>query len=63
MSFHIVQCQPYGLPYTGVLTTICLYPITSRAAEGGTFVQWSGHYTADASEGRFCTIVKENEEA
>ncbi|KAL5905928.1 hypothetical protein ACKVV7_010321 [Pyricularia oryzae] len=50
MSFHIVQCQPYGLPYTGVLTTIRLYPITSRAAEGGTFVQWSGHYTADANE-------------
>ncbi|TLD18169.1 hypothetical protein PspLS_10355 [Pyricularia sp. CBS 133598] len=50
MSFYIVQCQPWGLPYTNVLTTIRLYPITSRAAEGGTFVQWSGHYTADAKE-------------
>ncbi|TLS21013.1 uncharacterized protein PpBr36_10741 [Pyricularia pennisetigena] len=50
MSFHIVQCRPWGLPYTNVLSTIRLYPITSRAAEGGTFVQWSGQYTADADE-------------
>ncbi|KAI6369731.1 hypothetical protein MCOR25_004360 [Pyricularia grisea] len=50
MSFHIVQCQPWGIPYTNVLSTIRLYPITSRAAVGGTFVQWSGHYTADANE-------------
>ncbi|KAI1135163.1 hypothetical protein F5Y05DRAFT_395791 [Hypoxylon sp. FL0543] len=49
MSFNIVKCEPWGLPYTSVLSTIRLYPITSRAAEGGTFVQWSGHYSADAS--------------
>ncbi|KAH8589815.1 hypothetical protein B0O99DRAFT_522475 [Bisporella sp. PMI_857] len=49
ISFHIIKCEPWGLPYTSVLSTIRLYPITSGSAESGTFVQWSGHYSADAS--------------
>ncbi|KAH8589829.1 hypothetical protein B0O99DRAFT_636305 [Bisporella sp. PMI_857] len=49
MSFNIIKCEPWGLPYTGVLSTIHLYPITSGFAEGSTFIQWSGYYSADAS--------------
>ncbi|KAL4793063.1 hypothetical protein BDV19DRAFT_391504 [Aspergillus venezuelensis] len=49
ISFHILKCEPWGLPYTSVLSTIRLYPITSRDAAGGTFVEWSGDYSADAS--------------
>ncbi|KAL4935590.1 hypothetical protein BDV06DRAFT_228691 [Aspergillus oleicola] len=49
VSFHILKCEPWGLPYTSVLSTIRMYPITSRDAAGGTFVEWSGHYSADAS--------------
>ncbi|KAL4928008.1 uncharacterized protein BDV17DRAFT_292028 [Aspergillus undulatus] len=49
ISFHILKCEPWGLPYTSVLSTIRLFPITSRHAAGGTFVEWSGHYSADAS--------------
>ncbi|KAL4965790.1 uncharacterized protein BDV14DRAFT_199564 [Aspergillus stella-maris] len=49
ISFHILKCEPWGLPYTSVLSTIRLYSITSRDAAGGTFVEWSGHYSADAS--------------
>ncbi|SPJ85367.1 uncharacterized protein FTOL_11148 [Fusarium torulosum] len=49
MSFNILKCEPWGLPYASVLSTIQLYPITSRSAQGATFVQWSGHYSADAT--------------
>lgn len=52
ISFHILKCEPWGLPYTSVLSTIHLYPITSGSAAGSTFVEWSGHYSADASAGK-----------
>ena len=52
MSFHITKCEPWGLPYTSVLSTIRLYPITSGSAGGSTFVEWSGHYSSDASAGK-----------
>ncbi|EHK22079.1 uncharacterized protein TRIVIDRAFT_78735 [Trichoderma virens Gv29-8] len=49
MSFNILKCEPWGLPYTSVLSVIRLFPITSGSSAGQTFVQWSGHYSSDAS--------------
>lgn len=44
--------EPFGLPYTSVLSVIRLFPITSGSSAGRTFVQWSGHYSSDASAGK-----------
>ncbi|CAG8977786.1 hypothetical protein HYALB_00010871 [Hymenoscyphus albidus] len=49
MSFNIIACEPWGLPYAGALSTLRLYPITSGAAEGSTYVEWRGQYSSDAS--------------
>ncbi|ELR07903.1 hypothetical protein VC83_08101 [Pseudogymnoascus destructans] len=49
MSFNIVKCEPWGLSYTSVLSVIRLYYISSGSDQGKTFVQWSGHYSSDAS--------------
>jgi len=49
MSFNIIKCEPWGLPYAGALSTLRLYPITSGAAEGSTYVEWRGQYSSDAT--------------
>lgn len=51
MSFNIIKCEPWGLPYTGALSTLRLYPITSGTAEGSTYVEWRGQYSSDATAG------------
>ncbi|KAH8585322.1 hypothetical protein B0O99DRAFT_657348 [Bisporella sp. PMI_857] len=38
MSFNIVKCEPWGLPYTSVLSVIRLYHISS-----------CGHFSSDVS--------------
>jgi hypothetical protein len=52
MSFNIIKCEPWGLPYTGALSTLRLYPITSGAAKGRTYIEWRGQYSNDATAGK-----------
>jgi hypothetical protein len=60
MSFNIIKCEPWGLPYAGALSTLRLYPITSGAAEGTTYVEWRGQYSSDATAGRWLLAEAKN---
>jgi hypothetical protein len=56
MSFSIVKCEPWGLPYTSVMSVIRLYHISCGSYQGKTFVQWKGHYSSDASAGKLSSL-------
>ncbi|EMC92172.1 hypothetical protein BAUCODRAFT_151604 [Baudoinia panamericana UAMH 10762] len=48
VTYSVITSQP-ELTYTSVLSTVRCYPITSGELEGCTFVEWSGHFSSDAS--------------
>ena len=50
ITYSVITAQPQ-LTYSSVVSTIRLFPITSGANEGHTFVQWSGNFSSDADAG------------
>ncbi|KAL8878493.1 MAG: hypothetical protein Q9198_003704 [Flavoplaca austrocitrina] len=50
ITYSIIASTP-ALSYSSVVSTIRCYPITSGAAEGQTFVTWSGNFSSDADAG------------
>ena len=50
ITYSVISSQP-ALSYTSVVSTIRLYPVTSGASEGQTFVTWTGNFSSDADAG------------
>jgi len=50
ITYSVISAQP-ELPYSSVVSTIRLFPITSGRHEGQSFVQWSGNFSSDADAG------------
>jgi hypothetical protein len=51
ITFSIISSEP-ALSYTSSLSTIRLFPVTSGAEQGSTFVQWTGSFSGDADAGQ-----------
>ncbi|KAK6076586.1 hypothetical protein SCUP515_05415 [Seiridium cupressi] len=50
ITYSVITAKP-ELTYTSVVSTIRLYPVTSGAHEGSTFIEWSGNFSSDADAG------------
>ncbi|KAK4704394.1 hypothetical protein P7C70_g1810, partial [Phenoliferia sp. Uapishka_3] len=50
ITYSVISAAP-ALTYTSVVSTIRLYPVTSGANAGSTFVTWSGSFSSDADAG------------
>lgn len=47
ITYSVITSKP-ELSYSSVVSTIRVYPVTSGAHEGKTFITWSGNFSSDA---------------
>ena len=50
ITYSVISSEP-ALSYTSVVSTLRVYPVTSGAHEGHTYVTWSGNFSSDADAG------------
>ena len=50
ITYSVISSTP-ALTYSSVISTIRCFPVTSGKEQGGTFVQWSAHFSSDADAG------------
>ena len=50
ITYSVITAEPQ-ISYSSVYSTIRLFPVTSGANEGHTFVQWTGQFSSDADAG------------
>lgn len=50
ISYSVISSEP-ALSYSGVVSTVRCWAVTSGEHEGGTFVTWTGSFSGDADAG------------
>ena len=50
ITYSVISSEP-ALSYSGVVSTVRCWGVTSGEYEGGTFVTWTGSFSGDADAG------------
>ncbi|KAH7304723.1 hypothetical protein B0I35DRAFT_444808 [Stachybotrys elegans] len=50
ITYSVIASEP-ALSYTSVVSTLRVFPVTSGAHEGQTYVIWTGNFSSDADAG------------
>ena len=56
ITYSVIKSEP-GLTYSGVVSTIRCWPVTSGELEHSTFVRWTSKFASDADVGAYTLVA------